>query len=162
MNCPDETKIAMLQNGALTGREAAEIEVHLKKCAACRELYNELRFVDVLLRAAAPAQPEEYWKTMPGKLREKASCEQLGARRLFPPVLSKIFWGLTETAAAVIVICMISLFSSISGREQVAVSSARAADENAVYARAGFETRGQGTDSGPLAREIMKSAGDVW
>lgn len=123
MNCPEETKIEMLLDRMLSPEEAEAVEKHIAVCGRCRAILNRMKWVDDLLRAAAPEPDGEYMRSLPEKLYGKAECGHCATVGIIPTVLSKTFWGLTEAAAVVIVISMISLFTTFTREESPAVTA---------------------------------------
>ena len=55
MSCPDHQTISAFADGELELAQAAEVERHIAQCASCRQLAEELRWVDDRGRAALRA-----------------------------------------------------------------------------------------------------------
>jgi len=162
MRCPDEMKIEMLLNGVLSAGDAASVKKHVAVCRRCRAIYDKMKCVDDIMRGAAPEPPEEYWRLLPEKLREKSISGRRDTAHIISTVMSKTFWGLTEAAAAVIIISMISLFSSLAGAEMPDSSATTdsysvwpftVAQRERISPEYGFST---------LDRDVLNNGGEIF
>jgi len=55
MYCPDPQTISAFVDGELEAAQAAEVELHAAKCASCRQLVEEMQWLDDCGRAALRA-----------------------------------------------------------------------------------------------------------
>lgn len=113
MSCPDEMKIEMLLNGALPEDEAGRLERHLRECRKCGAVYDEMKSLDRLLEAAAPELPVgEYLKSLSAEIK-KGIGGRNGRTKPYALVFTKLFWGVTEAAAAFIIAA--TIWALVSG-----------------------------------------------
>jgi hypothetical protein len=64
-------------DGELDPKRKKLVEDHLKSCKACQEELNSLQAIDRMTRSSRiPEPPEDYWKTLPGKIRSRIILEE--------------------------------------------------------------------------------------
>lgn len=64
-------------DGELDEKRKGFVEEHLKECKACSEELKTLQSIDQMARVSIPPLPsEEYWKTLPGRIRSRIILEE--------------------------------------------------------------------------------------
>jgi anti-sigma factor RsiW len=64
-------RLSAYLDGELPPAEAAELEAHLRECAACAQALDEMLAVDSSARALAVDAPEGYFDAFPGRVRAR-------------------------------------------------------------------------------------------
>lgn len=111
MNCPEGETVEKFINGMLTEPEEKELMEHVRECVSCHTIYEELKSVDELLALCVTNEPSsDYWKNLSEQIKNKES-EKSGNFNMLFSIAPKVFWGVTEIAAALIIIILISFFN---------------------------------------------------
>jgi Putative zinc-finger len=91
-------RLSAFLDGELIADERAEVEAHLRQCAACARELEELGAVDAMARELPVQAPPGYFEALPGRVRSRVR-----ARRRPRPVM---VW--MATAAAAILVAVIA------------------------------------------------------
>lgn len=112
-------RFSALIDGALTAREAAQVDAHLERCAACRANLAQLRATVTLLREVEPVQvPEGFAVAVRGRLEQlSGATPRLGWSRLLT-AFPRVRWS-WKTAAAAASIALVAVFAANLVREIV-------------------------------------------
>lgn len=112
-------RFSALIDGALTAREAAQVDAHLERCAACRANLAHLRATVTLLREVEPVQvPEGFAVAVRGRLEQlSGATPRLGWSRLLT-AFPRVRWS-WKTAAAAASIALVAVFAANLVREIV-------------------------------------------
>lgn len=115
------------------GEEGAEIEEHLRSCAACREELEALRRADGLLRGlSAPAAPEGLWARVEPRLTAREATTGRTSRRwLWWPA-----FGTVAAAAAIVVALLVPRPEPFRLPQEVAEDSVLFLDRQVVTSMA--------------------------
>lgn len=112
-------RFSALIDGALTAREAAQVDGHLERCAACRANLAQLRATVTLLREVEPVQvPEGFAVAVRGRLEQlSGATPRLGWSRLLT-AFPRVRWS-WKTVAAAASIALVAVFAANLVREIV-------------------------------------------
>ena len=96
-------RLSPYMDGELSPAERAQVDAHLRGCAACAGHLEELRAVEAAARALPLQVPPGYFESFPGRVRDRvaAARRQQERRRLIVPA-----W--IGAAAAAVVLAMIT------------------------------------------------------
>lgn len=110
-------------DGELEERERKLVEEHLKACSSCSKELEALKAIDEMVKTRTTHRPsEEYWKTLPARVRSRIIAEQerakpVWSKGLFP--LKPVRLKLISTLAVVVLVALVGrhyLFQRIPER----------------------------------------------
>lgn len=113
-------RLSALIDLALPGREAAEVEAHLRDCTACRTELTQLRETVRLLRDVEPVQvPEGFAFAVRSRIQRLPQAVLPWSRRriVWPPI--RWSW---KTAAAAASVVLVGIFAANLAREMMPAS----------------------------------------
>ena len=110
-------------DGELLPKEAAAVQEHLLECAACREVYEQLRATKALLGELPVAEPPaEFWTTVRGPEMHRvapaapSSAAGLARLRFWSPTLRRRMAWVVAAAVAVIALALTPLIKGTVDR----------------------------------------------
>ncbi len=160
-------RVRKLLNGYIDGeleeRERKLVEEHLKACPNCSKELAALKAIDEMVKTRTTHRPsEEYWKTLPARVRTRIIADQerakpVWSKGLFPLKPARL--KLISTLAVVVLVALVGrhyLFQPGPHRfERDRLAEEGIADEKVAEARRGSERRAEEFDE-PSAEVVAK------